>query len=271
MNSISSPLRLARSVGGTVFGEDAKGYEAGRIGYPAELYDAIRARRGSAVGPTLEIGPGTGLATRDILTRLSPARLVAVEADPALARHLETSIGDPRVTVTQGDFLTAPIDPGFALACSAASFHWLEPVGAFARLREVLIPGGTLALWWNTYRVSGIGDPFADAVTPLLADIELPPSEGAEQHYSLDVDHHRDAIGGAGFVEFEPHLFRRERVLRTAEVRTLFASYSYVRALATPRRDALLAAIAAIADRDFGGNVPNVVLSALYLATSPGA
>lgn len=265
-----SSLRLARSVGGSVFGADAAGYEAGRIGYPAALYDAIAARCGAPLGPTLEIGPGTGLATRDILACLSPAQLVAVEADPALARHLEAAVPDPRLTVIQGDFAAAAVVPGFALACSAASFHWLDPELALSRLRDLLVRGGTLALWWNTYRVAGIGDAFADAVTPLLSDIELPPSEGAHQHYSLDVDHHRITMGAAGFVDFEPFLFRRERQLTAKEVHALFASYSYVRALAEPRRQALLAAITAIAENEFDDCVPNVVLTALYLGTSPG-
>lgn len=263
------PLRLARSIGGSVFGTDAAGYDAGRIGYPADLYDTIRARLAKPPGRTLEIGPGTGLATRDILAHLDPSQLVAVEMDSALAKHLQAAVPDPRLLVVRGDFASASITPDFDLACSAASFHWLDPQIALARLRRLLVPGGTLALWWNSYRVAGIGDAFADAVTPLLADIELPPSEGAEQHYSLDVDHHRETLAAAGFVDFEPFLFRRERKLAIAEVRALYASYSYVRALPETRRQTLLAAITAIVDGEFGGRVPNVVMTALYLTKSP--
>ncbi|PKB13450.1 methyltransferase family protein [Novosphingobium kunmingense] len=268
MSDASSP-RLARTIGRSVFGADAQGYEAGRIGYPPELYEAIKGSIRFPLGTALEIGPGTGLATREILATLAPQRLILVEADAALARHLEVTIADPRVTVTCGDFVNAPVDTQVELACSAASFHWLEPSAAFARLRTLLVPNGTLALWWNAYRVTGIGDLFSDAVTPLLAGIELPPSEGVDQHYSLDVDHHRQAIESAGFERFEPFLFRRERVLTTDQIHALYASYSYIRALPPARRQALMDQIVRIAERDFGGNVPNVTLSALYLAKAP--
>ena len=266
----SPPRRLARSAGARVFGTDVAGYHAARIGYPAGLYDAIAARTGGNGGVALEIGPGTGLATRDILDRLNPARLVAVEADPALAVHLAEAIDDPRLTVVAQGFVESWIDGPFDLACSAAAFHWLEPEPAFARLRGLLRPGATLALWWNSYRQPG-ADAFADAVMPLLADIDLAPSEGAGGHYSLDADFHHAEMTGAGFGDFEAFRFRRERTLDTAQVRALYASYSYVRALPDDRRIALLDAIGDLVETRFCGRIDNVVLTALYLATAPAA
>lgn len=261
--------RLDRVVGESVFGADPDGYHAGRIGYPEALYDAVKARIGRDVATALEIGPGTGLATRDILSRLSPRRLIAVEADPALAKYLSRAIMDPRLTVIGQGFLEAPLDPPMDLACSAAAFHWLELEAAFARLRALLRPAATLALWWNSYRVVGIGDDFADALAPLLEDIPLPPSEGLRGHYSLDTDLQRAAITRAGFVHFEPYLFRRDRTLDPTQVGALYASYSFVRALPPPRREALLRAIDELARERFAGEVRNVVMSALYLASAP--
>jgi len=265
--SRTGPARLARSAGATVFGTDAAGYHAARIGYPAELYEAI-AQRGGTVAELLEIGPGTGLATEALLERFSPWRYVAVEVDKGMAEHLRARISNPALQVVTGSFIDAPVGGRFDLAACAAAFHWLPPEPALARLRGLLRSGGILALWWNSYRQAGIGDPFAEAVIPLLADIELPPSEGPTGHYSLDVDLHRQALGTAGFVGFEPLLFRRERTLTPVEVRRLYATYSYVRVLPPERRDALLDDIQALAAR-FGQKVPNVTLTALYLATNP--
>ncbi|MBB5705924.1 class I SAM-dependent methyltransferase [Sphingopyxis panaciterrulae] len=262
--------RLDRSAGARVFGADIAGYEAVRMGYPPALYDAIRARLGGDAGAVLEIGPGTGLATRDIMARLHPSRLVAVEADARLAAHLEARLADPRVAVVADGFVEASLAGPFDLACSAAAFHWLDPVPAFAKLRRLLRPGATLALWWNSYRQPGEDD-LADAIVPLLADVPLAPSEGAAGHYSLDVDLHRAAMTGAGFDRFEPFRFRRERELDAAGARALYASYSYVRALPAVRRERLLDAIADLVDTRFGGRARNVVLTALYLAIAPGA
>lgn len=259
---------LDRAAGATLFGSDIAGYQAARLDYPAALYDAIRARCGGDAGAVLEIGPGTGLATRDILTRLNPVRVTAVEADARLADHLGTAVTDPRLTVVSGGFVEAPVGGRFDLACSAAAFHWLDPEPAFAKLRRLLRPGGTLALWWNTYRQPG-EDALADAVVPMLSDLALAPSEGPRGHHSLDVEYHRRAIGDAGFAGFEAFRFRRERILDAEGARALYASYSYIRALPGERRKALLDAISALVDTRFGGRARNVVLSALYLATAP--
>lgn len=265
--SPAAPRRLARTAGSNVFGTDIAGYHNARSGYPPELYAAIAARRPMG-GRALEIGPGTGLATRDILEKLAPAELVAVEPDPALAAHLRETITTPRFSVVTGGFVEAEVDGMFDLACAAASFHWLEPEPALAKLRRLLRPGATIALWWNTYRQRG-ADAFADAVAPLLEDVDLAPSEGAAGHYSLDTEFHVAQLTGAGFTDVTAHLFRRERTLDTAQLRALYASYSYVRALPTDQRDALLDAIVDLAEREFGGEVPNAVLSALYLGTAP--
>lgn len=90
-----SSRRLPLAVGRAIFGNDAAGYQAARLGYPPELYAAIADRGNGAVRSILEIGPGTGLATRDLLARLAPDRLLAVEADPALAAHLADTVPDP--------------------------------------------------------------------------------------------------------------------------------------------------------------------------------
>jgi len=264
----SPSARLARSAGAGLFGQDIAGYHAARMDYPPALYDAIRERVGDGARAVLEIGPGTGLATQDILDRIGPERLVAVEPDPKLAEHLRARFAGSPLTVVGGGFVEAPVEGPFDLACSAAAFHWLEPGPAYAKLRRLLRPGATLALWWNTYRQRG-EDELADAVMPLLADVALAPSEGAAGHYSLDVDHHRAAMTGAGFTDFEPLQFRRKRMLGAADVRALYASYSYVRALPPAERERLLDAIAALVTDRFGGRVRNAVLTALYMATAP--
>ena len=117
------------------------------------------------------------------------------------------------------------------------------------------------------YRQAGIGDPLADAITPLLEGIELPPSEGPTGHYSLDAALHRRQLHDAGLAVRVDHVFRRERILATSEVLALYASYSYVRALPASRSEALLAAIGDLVEHRFGGRAPNIVLTPLYIAS----
>jgi phosphatidylethanolamine/phosphatidyl-N-methylethanolamine N-methyltransferase len=59
-----------------------------------------------AVGPVadgrviLELGPGTGVFTRELVRRFPAARVVAVEVNPAFAAHLAATV--PGVTVVAG-------------------------------------------------------------------------------------------------------------------------------------------------------------------------
>lgn len=267
-SQVSSVTQLARSAGQLSFGTDAAGYHAGRIGYPDELFDAIFAR----VGPRpriLEIGPGTGLSTRSLLAR-DPVELVAVESDPALIDYLRREIADPRLAIVNAPFPEGALDGMFDLAVCAAAFHWLEPKPALARIHQLLRPGGVWAMWWNAYRNPSCGDPLAQGITALLGDVALPPSEGRNGHYSLDVALHTAALTGAGFADVQHQRYRFERTLTAAEVRALYASYSYVRALPEQRRIELLDAIAALVDEQFGGRAPNVVITAAYSALREG-
>lgn len=261
--------RLARSVGSSIFGTDIAGYQSARMGYPDELYQTLRDRCGSSVASILEIGPGTGLATFDLIKWLTPNRLVGVEADAELARHLQTETGNSPIEIVHSRFEQFETDAQFDLACCAAAFHWLEPETAFRKLRHLVRPGGRVALWWNSYRQAGIGDAFADAMIPLLAETALAPSEGPTGHYSLDRSLHEAAMTKAGLTNFESHIFRRDRTLTTEQVVALYASYSYVRALPDQDMGKLLSSIANLADEQFDGQIQNSVLTAIYLAEMP--
>lgn len=272
--SPSISTRLHRDIGSSIFGANIAGYAAARIGYPPELYEALRQRCGNAKS-LVEIGPGTGLATFDLISTIQPDLYVGVEPDGHLGEHLTGLLGKAGAgTATEvviGRFEDFTSDKRFDLACCAAAFHWLDPEQAFRKLRQILRPGGTLAIWWNCYRQKGIGDAFADRVDPLLSRITLAPSEIEGGHYSLASEFHRQAITGNGFTDFEPHLFRRERSLTTDEVVTLYASYSYIRALPVAKRYELLARISDLAENEFAGKVPNITLTALYMASAPPA
>ncbi|CAN5164925.1 class I SAM-dependent methyltransferase [soil metagenome] len=257
---------LPRTAGQLAFGTDAAGYHDGRIGYPDELFDAIFAR--TVRRPRiLEIGAGTGLATRSLLAR-APADVVVVESDPALVRYLKDNFDDPNLTIINSSFPDAQVTGTFDLIVCAAAFHWLDPQAALARVRDLLAPDGVWAMWWNAYRNPGHGDRLAQAITPMLAGVALPPSEGPHGHYSLDVDLHTDTLHRAGFYGVQPLLFRRERTLDAAAVRALYESYSYVRALPDPQRKKLLDDITQVVTDEFGGMAPNIVLTAAYSAVA---
>ncbi len=270
MTTAQAPAaHLSRAAGRAIFGTDAAGYHASRSGYPADLYDKIFARVG-ARPRILEIAAGTGLATEALLAR-DPDALVIVESDPELARFLKDRFPDPRVTVVNANFPDVQLEGPFDLITCAAAFHWMEPESAFARIQALLRPGGIWAMWWNSYCNPGVGDAFADRIYPMLLKLDLPPSWTATGHYGLDAAHHTRVLGAAGFTDIETNKYRRERVLREEDIRALYETYSFIRLLPQHEQNALFATFAQIIADDFGGSVPNVILTALYTGAKSNA
>ena len=170
MNVPSGNLdNLDRSVGRSAFGIDANGYHDARSGYPDELFADLT--RLTAPNPRiLEIGAGTGLATQGLLT-LAPRRLTLVEPDPRLCDFLQDRFSFSGSNVVCGAFPDAAVAGQFDLIACAAAFHWMEPVAALARIRQLLAPGGTWTMWWNCYFGHGEPDPFGDRISQIFEAI----------------------------------------------------------------------------------------------------
>lgn len=258
--------QLSREAGRVAFGTDAAGYHEARTGYPQALYDHLFVDLPDNPD-ILEIGAGTGLVTEEFLRR-DPRSVLVVEPDEALARFTADRLADPRLNFIVAPFPEAAVEGHFDLIACAAAFHWMEPAPALARVRQLLKPRGIWAVWWNSYRNVGRGDPLADAISPLLEGMALPPSDTIAGHYSLDEKLHRKLLLDAGFSDIEHHCYRTERELTTAQVVKLFETYSYVRVLSAERRTRFLASLADLVDRQFGGLAPNLILTSAYFARS---
>jgi SAM-dependent methyltransferase len=258
---------IAREEGRELFGLDPAGYDRARPPYPGELYDLLV--RTCGLGPgvaTLEIGAGTGTATRR-LAALGARPLVTVEPDPRLAAYL-TAQRLP-ISVVEAPFERAALPRGrFALAVCATAFHWIETQRGLARVAECLVPGGWWAVWWNVFGDPDRKDPFHQATRALLRQLPMSNSGGAEQiPYALD------RVGRLGDLErsgaFEPGSafeLRWTLGLDPAQTRALYATYSSIARLERTERDRLLDEIARIARTEFAGRVERHMVTAGYLA-----
>ena len=86
-----------------IFDEDADTYERARPGYPDELIGDLVELTGLGPGRSvIEIGPGTGQATRHLLA--AGAEVTAVELGPHLAARLRTRLGGTGLRVVEGAF-----------------------------------------------------------------------------------------------------------------------------------------------------------------------
>ncbi|MGY1688400.1 class I SAM-dependent methyltransferase [Geodermatophilus sp. SYSU D00804] len=126
-----------------------------------------------AAGLVVELGAGTGVATREILARLGAgARLVALEIDPQLARRLSERLDDPRLQVVCGsaEDLDGLLDGERAdVVVSMLPFTSLE-AGLRRRLLDqlprALRPGGTaVVIQYSPLVLGELRRRFADVRT----------------------------------------------------------------------------------------------------------
>ena len=135
------------------FGRSLAGYDgaaAVQAGMARRLVGEICSRGGDDCESVLEIGCGTGLLSRELVSRLSVRKLLAYdlvpECGPVLSATMERQPG-LAFSFAAGDIERVDLPAGaFDLAASNAVFHWLEDLpGLLGRLAAALRPGGLLA------------------------------------------------------------------------------------------------------------------------------
>ncbi len=127
------------------FNEAAETYVPIRPSYPGALFDHLFDRL--PAGPEIvEVGPGTGQATKDLLAH--GASVHAIEIGPAVAGRLSEKHGSERLRVSVGDFEVIDIrSAGADAVFSATAYHWVSPRAQTNRPASILRPG---ACWRPT-------------------------------------------------------------------------------------------------------------------------
>ena len=143
----------------------AVAYDRARPGYPSELFAVLDTECGlSASDRVLEVGSGTGQATRSLAER--GYEVTCVELGENLASLARENLRRyPNVTITVASFEDADLgSERFDLVFSATAFHWVDPEIGHPKVARVLKPGGYLALVTNAHVAGGTQDLIADAV-----------------------------------------------------------------------------------------------------------
>jgi SAM-dependent methyltransferase len=129
----------------------------------------------------LEIGPGTGQATRALVER--GVDVTAVELGSNLAAIARRNV--PQATIVVADFDTwEPEHADFDAVVAFTSFHWLDPGTKYAKVARLLRAGGALAVTHVDHVTVPGGDSFwvdvmedYDAVVPSAENVPPPREE----------------------------------------------------------------------------------------------
>jgi SAM-dependent methyltransferase len=263
--------RIGREEGRRLFGADPAAYDFARPGHAERVYEVLVVRCGLRQRTSvLEIGPGTGQATRRLL-ELGAGPLVAIEPDASLAAYLRQTLGD-RVEVRETTLEDAELPARrFDLAAAASSFHWVDEGVGLGRIFAALRPAGWVALWWTLFGENGAPDPFIEATTPLLDGLHSSPTAGepGRPAHARDAEARLAALQTSGFADARHELVVWEASWDTAGIRALYGTFSPILRLDAAERTRILDEIARIANDDFGGRVERRLTTSLYTAQRP--
>jgi SAM-dependent methyltransferase len=155
------------------FGADAPAYERFRPDYPQQLADAVLAYAGRPIRSALEIGAGTGKATRLFAER--GIQITATDPDGAMLAELQNHVpATVRPVRAAFEELTASVR--FDLVYAAASLHWTDPAARWPRVAALLEPGGVFASCGGpiTPADPAVAEAVRAARTPFLGSDDIP-------------------------------------------------------------------------------------------------
>lgn len=202
------------------------------------MYEALGSVGGQIV---LDIGAGTGIASRELLAR--GARVSAIDHGPEVLRRARARSSALPAVVADGAVL--PVRSGSVnLVCFAQAWHWLDRPAGVLEAHRVLRAEGRWAAWWSHARADGQAwfDAYWSAIERACP---------GTQRIQRDIDWGSTVSG-------EGHFDVGQRIeipwLRRVSVDHWMldqASHSYVVALPEKRRRDLLDELRGIVDFEF--------------------
>ncbi len=212
----------------TRFSGLAEGYDRHRPDYPSEILMHIAAAPASGVPKlAIDVGAGTGIATRLIASLLPPEwRICGVEPnadmrDQAAAREGEGS----RVSYIDAAAEALPFEAGAAgLVTVAQAIHWFDRPSFYAEVGRVLAPGGAFAILYNDRDLDrpGLLDDFET-----LIEREIPPYD---RYYRQGKDSEDDQDRELGALDWTTgvrrHRARHAKIMIPADFAGLMLSRS---------------------------------------------
>lgn len=166
------------------FGMVAEAYERFRPGYPVELLDLVMEYAGHPVRTALEIGAGTGKATRLFAGR--GITVTATEPDGSMLAELRKHV-PANVSCVQAAFEDLRPGERYGLVYVAAALHWTDQAGRWSRMAALLEPGGVFASFGGPFRLAdpAVEEAVHAARAAFLESDEIPSPDGTPPEHQM--------------------------------------------------------------------------------------
>ncbi|MEV0897150.1 class I SAM-dependent methyltransferase [Actinoplanes sp. NPDC049802] len=166
------------------FGEIAESYERFRPGYPVELLTLVTRYAGRPIRTALEIGAGTGKATR--LFAAHGIAVTATDPDAEMLAELRRHVPG-QVTTVRAAFEDLAPGETFGLVFAAAALHWTRPWRRWQRLAALVEPGGVFASFGGPFQLAApaVEQAVQAARAPFLDSDEIPSPDGTPPEHAM--------------------------------------------------------------------------------------
>jgi SAM-dependent methyltransferase len=226
------------------FGSVASAYEKFRSGYPEALVDEVLAYAGHPVRTALEIGAGTGKATRAFTAR--GVAVTATDPDQAMLAELSVHVPPPVLTV-RASFEDLPLTSAYDLVFAAASLHWTQPHGRWRRVAAMLEQNGTFASFAGQLLLAdpGVEQAVRAARSAFLASDDVPSPDGTPADSSMQWPG-TELVASDLFTDVRQSSFERRAVLSAHHYIGHLSTVSAYLELPGPTRERVLARILSV-------------------------
>ncbi len=247
------------------FNEVPEIYDRVRPSYPADLFDALFEML-PAQPQIVEVGPGTGQATKDLLAR--GASVLGIEIGPGMGAKLRSNLPSDRLRIGVGDFEVFEVVAGETDAVfSATAYHWISREAQTDRPASILRPGGIVAIV-DAVQVDSPEDAnFFAAAQPIYERYGQghtgppAPTRGRVDpaiRLVLDADRRFDSA--------VVRWYDWDQTYSATDYRTLMLSYSATQMMEETDRLGLLDDVESLVRSDFGGVVTRPLVVTLTTA-----
>ena len=210
------------------FDKIASTYKEARPEYNPEVYTCIESIKPySKDSVLLEIGAGTGIATKEIADKWH-SKIIAIEPGKNLREIAQSRLHDySNVSFIKTTFENYTTDRMmFDGIFSATAFHWIDPDIKYKKAFNLLKNDGLLVLYWNNYGVQD--EKVSESIQKLYMKYGMKADkQSVREQQAENIKKRKDEIEGSGLFHIVKHaIFENTIKYETGKYINLLKTFS---------------------------------------------